>query len=65
MSDDVPATQERADAEALLDLIGDDEPCGENSCRCYCGGSHVCGCDCWRCDECQQVADHCQCDEED
>jgi hypothetical protein len=60
-----PTPQERVDAEALLDLIGDDEPCGENSCHCHCTGGHVCGCDCWRCDQCQQTADHCQCDEED
>ena len=41
------------------------QPCGENSCHCYCRGGHVCGCDCWRCGECQQQANYCMCDEED
>ena len=41
------------------------EPCGENMCHCHCGGGHVCGCDCWRCDECGQGSENCHCDEEE
>lgn len=40
------------------------EPCGENMCHCHCGGTHVCGCDCWRCDWCGQNEDHCYCGDE-
>lgn len=35
------------------------EPCGEGMCHCYCGGAHVCGCDCWRCDDCGQTEERC------
>lgn len=48
-----------------LDDLDDREPCGESGCICHCGQGHVCSCDCWRCGECQQTADHCQCDDED
>lgn len=38
--------------------------CGENSCHCYCpGNEHACGCDCPRCDDCQQLFDYCDCDD--
>lgn len=43
--------------------MSDDEmPCGEGHCICYCSGGHVCGCDCWRCDECRQLEENCYCD---
>jgi hypothetical protein len=41
------------------------EPCGEGMCQCHCDGGHVCGCDCWRCDECQQLSENCHCEGED
>jgi hypothetical protein len=43
--------QDRADAEALLTVIGEDEPCGENSCHCHCYGGepHVADCECSYC----------------
>lgn len=65
MADPDITPQDRADAEALLDVF-DNEPCGENMCHCHChcGGGHVCGCDCWRCDECGQGSENCHCDEE-
>ncbi|MGX1129908.1 hypothetical protein RKD49_002098 [Streptomyces glaucescens] len=43
------------------DYEAEAEPCGEGMCRCHCGGSHVCGCDCWRCDECMQTSENCHC----
>ncbi|MEU2340111.1 hypothetical protein ABZ608_42410 [Streptomyces sp. NPDC013172] len=46
------------------DLDYDDEPCGEGMCNCHCGEGHVCGCDCWRCDECMQTREYCMCDED-
>lgn len=49
----------------LDDDVDDREPCGENMCHCSCREGHVCGCDCWRCGDCQQNEDHCQCDGED
>lgn len=39
------------------------EPCGEGMCNCHCGQGHACGCVCWRCDECMQTADYCQCED--
>ncbi len=55
-----------ADQTTIITLDDEQtEPCGENMCHCYCGGGHVCGCDCWRCPECQQVSENCHCDEED
>lgn len=53
--------------DELVDLVDDveAEPCGEGMCLCHCGGGHVCGCDCWRCDECGQSEESCMCDEED
>ncbi|MFE9448313.1 hypothetical protein [Streptomyces sp. NPDC006739] len=41
----------------------DSEPCGENMCRCHCGGGHVCGCDCPRCDDCMQIPENCYCND--
>lgn len=41
----------------------DAEPCGEGMCQCYCGGGHVCGCDCPRCDTCRQLDEYCDCDD--
>jgi hypothetical protein len=40
------------------------EPCGEGMCRCHCGGGHVCGCDCPRCDECRQIPENCDCEDD-
>lgn len=49
------------------DMTEDDrQPCGESGCICYGQGSdHVdcaCGCDCPRCWDCAQKADHCTCE---
>lgn len=49
----------------MTDVDYDAEPCGEGSCRCYCGGGHVCGCDCPRCPYCQQDPENCDCDDEE
>lgn len=58
-----PTGQPTADE---LDLDDEQpEPCGESGCICHCGQGHVCSCDCWRCGDCQQHAENCQCDEED
>ncbi|MFE3492852.1 hypothetical protein ACFXOS_07050 [Streptomyces sp. NPDC059175] len=40
----------------------EDEPCGEGMCHCHCDASHICGCDCPRCPNCQQLPDYCDCD---
>jgi hypothetical protein len=46
------------------DVDDEAEACGEGACQCSCGGSHVCGCDCWRCPECQQIDEYCDCEED-
>lgn len=40
-----------------------DEACGEGMCQCSCDGSHVCGCDCRRCPDCQQIDENCDCED--
>lgn len=46
-----------------MDYESDEQPCGEGMCQCHCGEGHVCGCDCWRCDECMQIRENCHCDD--
>lgn len=41
----------------------EDQACGEGMCRCSCDSGHVCGCDCWRCDECRQGEENCDCED--
>lgn len=53
------------DCDAPDDALDEREPCGENMCHCDCGQGHVCACDCWRCGDCGQHADHCYCADED
>jgi hypothetical protein len=51
--------------ERYVDDIDDEaEACGEGMCQCSCDGSHVCGCDCWRCPDCQQIDENCDCEDD-
>ncbi len=56
---------ERYVAEVDHDENEQREPCRESGCICYgVGPEHAdcaCGCDCPRCDDCQQKEENCDC----